>query len=168
MIPKLYSQSIHWCIKCQLFISVIILHTGNLCLCLNQVLTFEVQQWLCVPVVGGWDRLDPGSVLHALHTPLYGIQTVQYPRNTERSKSETVWIFLCIWNNWHLKDWTTETKPVRFIIIQYFWMNNSSICLLLCYRSMYTYLKSISFLLYFEKVLDHPFTISIVWNWQLP
>lgn len=57
---------------------------GHLRLRLDQVLTSEVQQWICLPMVGQWDRLDPGSVLHAVYPCLGSSETVLHPWNAKR------------------------------------------------------------------------------------
>lgn len=67
-----------------LTISFLFVLPGNICLCLNQVFTFEVQQRVCVPMVGQWDRLDPGPGLHDVHSRLGRHEAAFHPRNTER------------------------------------------------------------------------------------
>lgn len=54
---------------------------GNLCILAAEVQPSEVQQHLCVPVVGLWARLDPGYVLPLSHPHHHGLQTVPGQRD---------------------------------------------------------------------------------------
>lgn len=91
---QLFPQSIYFYFKYQLTVHLytqnykisLFLLLGNVCICLNQVLTPEVQQWLCISMVGQWHRLDPGPVLHAVYPCLGSSKAVLHPWNTERGE----------------------------------------------------------------------------------
>lgn len=91
---SLFPQSIYFRFKKQVNIHLYIqnfkisffLLLGNLCICHNQVFTVEVQQWLCISMVGRWYRLDPGPVLHAVYPCLGSSEAVLHPWNTKRGE----------------------------------------------------------------------------------
>lgn len=87
--------------------------SGNLCFCLDQVLPSEVQQWICIPMVGQWHRLDPGPVLHDVHPCVDSSETVLHPWNTERGefglKSDLV---DSIYSKLHCPKWSNNLSSI--------------------------------------------------------
>lgn len=53
--------------------------SGNIRLCLDQILPVKIQQWLCVPVVGLRNWMGPRPVVHAVHSSLGGSSTPFHP-----------------------------------------------------------------------------------------
>lgn len=58
--------------------------SGHLCLLPHKIYPSEVQQWVCVPVVGLCHRLAAGSLFHGLHPVLDALQDQHNPRNSQR------------------------------------------------------------------------------------
>lgn len=64
---------------------------GYLCLLAHQVHPSEVQQWVCVPVVGLRHRLAAGAHFHGLHPTVDGVQDQYHPGDIQRGKSDVMW-----------------------------------------------------------------------------
>lgn len=61
--------------------------SGYLCLLPHQIHSSEVQQWICVPMVGLCHWLVACTLLHGLHPTLDGVQDQYHPGDTPRGKS---------------------------------------------------------------------------------
>lgn len=69
---------------CTLSAEVFFFSSGYLCLLPHKIHPSEVQQWVCVPVVGLCHRLAAGSLFHGLHPVLDALQDQHNPRNSQR------------------------------------------------------------------------------------
>lgn len=57
----------------------------------HQIHPSEVQQRVCVSVVGLRHRLAAGTLLHGLHPTVDGVQDQYHPGDTQRGKSDVLW-----------------------------------------------------------------------------
>lgn len=61
--------------------------TGNLCLLPHQIHSSEVQQRVCVPMVGLRHWLAARPLLHGLHPALDGVQDQHHTGDSQRGNS---------------------------------------------------------------------------------